>query len=199
MKAETIVWGAALASSAAAWIGLLISAISLSTSRRAIRITERQEERREPLLIPELRNGHFRTNPDGSARLYAFLIAVSNRSDTDNAIAHLELRLTYAVREGVDVTVKLPADTALPKGASQGAETRLAVPSSIGAHQTVSGWCFFRVERSILERPNTIQRYLIAVIDSHGIEATLEPIIVQEYRSEMGTPEMEPSKAVDHR
>jgi hypothetical protein len=192
MRPETIVWGAALASSAAAWLGLLISAISLSTSRRAIRITERQEERRKPLLIPELRNGHFRTSPDGSARLYTFLIAVSNRSDTDNAIAHLELRLTYAVREGIDVTMKLPADTAAAKTSPQGTEIRLAVPSSIGAHQTVSGWCFFRVERSILERPNVIQRYVIALIDSHGIEATLEPIIVQEYRSEMGTAEMEP-------
>jgi hypothetical protein len=198
MKPETIVWGAAVASAAAAWFGLLLSAISLSTSRKAVRITERQEERRRPLLVADLLQGHYQTTPDGDARVYMFQIAVSNRSDSNNAIARVELRITHNLRGSVDATLKLPADAPHRRDAAALAGDSLAIPSAIGAHQTISGWCSFRAERSILERPDRIRRYEIAIVDSDGNETMVEPIIVREYRSEMATSEMEPSRKMDH-
>ena len=98
-----------IASAIAAWVALLMSGGSLWMSRRAVRIAERQEKRREPLLKPYYRDGFYQPDADGG-RVYAFLLTVSNRSDSNNTIIELELRITYATPEGVEATLKVRAE-----------------------------------------------------------------------------------------
>ena len=178
---------AAIATAGAAWLALVLSFVGIHFSRKALRLQERQEDRRRPMLIPYLTDGFVRAAPDGSSRLYAFLLSVSNGSDADNAVASVDLRLTYTTRANVQMTVKVRSDAEVGKAFVDGSGPPLVAPARVDAHQTLSGWCFFRVEEEVLEG-STVERYIVALTDSHGIEATVEPMIVREYRRETETP-----------
>jgi hypothetical protein len=178
---------AAIATAGAAWLALLLSFLGIRFSRKALRLQEQQEGRRRPLLTPDLRDGFVRVAPDGSSRLYAFLLSGTNGSDSDNAVADVDLRLTYTTRASVLMTVKVRSNAEVGKAFVDGAGPPLVTPARVDAHQTISGWCFFRVEEAVLEG-STVERYIVALVDSHGIEATIEPMIVREYRGETETP-----------
>jgi hypothetical protein len=64
-------------------------------------------------------------------------------------------------------------------------EPRLLIPTDLSAHQTVLGWCILRVASSIFENIRKLDRHIIAATDSHGIEATVEPILLKEYDSDV--------------
>jgi hypothetical protein len=169
----------AIASAGAAWLALFLSLLNLHTSRRAIRLAERQDQRRQPQLVPYLQKAqlHFTPNKD---RVYAFSLSVSNRSDTGNAIAEAELRLTYGIPAGNEVTIKVRANAACGKAFEAMAGPPLSIPAEIGAHQTVHGWCYFGVSAALLENAK-VQRQTLALIDSHGIAAIVEPVVVAKH------------------
>jgi len=110
MSADKYEWPA-IASAAAAWLALLLSGSSVFISRRAMKIAERQEERRQPRLVPYYRDGFYQEDVSGKQRIYAFLIAISNRSDTNNTITELELRITYTNSDGVPLILKIRAES----------------------------------------------------------------------------------------
>ena len=141
---------ATIASAVAPWLALVLSLLSLRSSRRAVRLAEQQDERRRPSLVPYLRDGYVRTGSDESSRVYAFLLSVSNRSDSDNGIAEVELRLTYTTRMSVKMTVKVRSDPELGGAFADGDVPHLPRPARVDAHQTLLGWCFFRVEEAAL-------------------------------------------------
>jgi hypothetical protein len=176
---------ASIASALAPWVALLLSALSFRTSRKAFKLAEAQDERRKPLLFLYLRDGYFRRGQDGKSRLYAFLLSVSNRSDSANAIAELELRLTYTTQTNSVVTLRIRAEQERAEPMDQQIEPRLLIPTDLSAHQTVLGWCILRVASSIFENIRKLDRHIIAATDSHGIEATVEPILLKEYDSDV--------------
>jgi hypothetical protein len=177
------------ASAGAAWLALIISLINFIFSMKRER---RQEQRQKPLLIPYLQDGLVQRSSDHSSRIFAFLLSVSNRSDFNNAIADVEMRLTYAPSSGVQLTVKLVANAECGEAFAELAPRALSIPARLDAHQTLSGWCFFRVEEAVLEGSKWIEKHVVTLVDSHGIEASIEPIIVREYGSEV------PAPAQDH-
>jgi hypothetical protein len=179
------IW-AASASAVAAWLALGLSFLSLHSSRKAMRLAEQQEERRRPLLVPYLDDGYVRIGPNGGSRLYAFLLSVSNRSDSNNSVAEVERRLTYTTRADVQMTVKVRSNAQLGGAFGEGAGPPLPKPARVDAHQTALGWCFFRVEEAVLEG-SPIERYVVTLVDSHGNESTVKPIMVREYGHETQT------------
>jgi hypothetical protein len=76
-----------IASASAAWLALLLSVFNFRTSRKALQLSEKQEERRKPLLVPYLQQGYIWPGPRPNIRVYAFLLSISNRSDNNNAVA----------------------------------------------------------------------------------------------------------------
>jgi hypothetical protein len=174
---------AAIATAGAAWLALVLSFLSIGMSRKALRLQERQEDRRKPSLTPYLSDGFVRVASEGSSRLYAFLLSVSNGSDSDNTVAEVDLRLTYTTPASVQMTVKVRSNAEIGGAFVGGSGPPLVTPGRVDAHQTVSGWCFFRVEEAVLEG-SRIERYVVALLDSHGSEVTVEPKIVREYGGE---------------
>jgi hypothetical protein len=171
---------AAVATAIAAWMALLLSVLNFFTSRRALRISERQEARRKPSVVAYLQDGYIAVGVKPGSRVYAMLVSLSNRSDSDNAIAQAMLLLTYVKSNGTQLTFKVGADGELPKAFMDKSTSHLRIPIRIDAHQTVSGWCFFTVDEAILDG-SYIDRTQVAFIDTYGNESTVEPLIIREY------------------
>ena len=170
----------AVTSAIAAWIALLLSIVNVRTSRKALRLSEQQEERRKPSLSVYLQEGFI--SPSESARVYAFLLSVSNRSDNNNSVAEASLRLTYSKSEVSELTVRFPAraETPEPFRSNQG---RMPIPTRVDAHQVVSGWYFFSVDNAIIENAR-VERVIVTLRDTHGNDVTFEPMLLREYSDE---------------
>jgi hypothetical protein len=160
-------------------VALVISLASLSFSRRAIQLSERQEKRKQPLLVLELDDSYFEVL-QGGRRIYSFHLSVKNPSDSDNAIARVDMHLRYVLDSGISITAKLPAVELGDK-----ADTRkcLVAPLRVSAHDTVLGWCDFIVEPGVLNG-HQIEAYQIVVSDSQDAAATIEPLVVQMKQNE---------------
>lgn len=178
---------AAVASATAAWMALLLSCLSFVTSRKALRIAEQQEARRKPSVVVYLQDGYVSVGAKLGSRAYGILVSLSNRSDSDNAIAQALLLLTYVKSNGTQLTLKVGAEGEPPDAFADKSANHLRVPIRIDAHQTVSGWCFFAVEDAILEDSH-IDRTQVVFVDTHGNESTVEPLIIREYGNNVQTP-----------
>lgn len=164
-----------IAVAATAIAAFLVSLVSLFFSWRATQLADRQEARRKPQLLPRLLEGHFVALPNG-ARSYSFKLSVRNPSDSDNAVAAIDLHVSYAVRGGVMVTAKLPAS--VQRSEPPQATPAFAVPSKLAAHDAIAGWCDFLVEREILS--GGIESYRLVLTDSHEVQASVDVFIVRE-------------------
>jgi hypothetical protein len=127
-------------------------------------------------LVANLDDGYVR-RVTSDHRIYAFLLSVSNRSDNNNSLAVVELWLTYKTR-GAPITLKVRSDSTLETIADR--RKALTLPARIDSHQMVMGWCYFAILSEVVADPNSVQSYKIVCRDSHGLEVSVEPIIVRE-------------------
>ncbi|MGN6309005.1 MAG: hypothetical protein ACTHNN_05555 [Xanthobacteraceae bacterium] len=171
---------AAVASAIAAWVAFALSLFNLRTSQLALRISEAQESRRKPSIASYLQDAYITVGARPSARVYAVLVSLSNKSDNDNGIASTALHLTYAKKGGLEFTVKVSPEDPPPSFFADKSAKHLQVPFRIDAHQIVSGWAFFAVENAILEGAS-IKGTRFAFIDAHENETVVEPLNVREY------------------
>jgi hypothetical protein len=160
-----------------------------------LRISEQQEARRKPLVVAYLQDGYIAAGIEPGSRVYAILVSLSNRSDSNNAITQTILLLTYAKESGTQLTVKVDPEMEVPKAFTDKSVNHLRVPIRIDAHQAVSGWCFFAVDDAILEGAH-IDRTQLAFIDTHGNETTVEPLIIREYGNDVQTPSYQENNSI---
>ena len=163
--------------------GFCISIFNLYFAWQSCRLAREQERRRLPRLVPSLINGYFQDNKDVGGRAYAFHVTVTNPMDSNNAIAEADLAVTYLTPERTQMTVKLRANGSPALNFVKGQDTTLAVPVSISAHSAVSGWLRSQVPASLLADV-TIESYRSILTDPHREEASVAPILIQEYRDE---------------
>jgi hypothetical protein len=163
--------------------GFCISIFNLYFTWQSRRLAREQERRRLPRLVPSLVNGYFQDDKDAGARAYAFHVTVTNPTDSNNAIAEADLAITYLTAERTQMTVKLRANGSPALNFVKGQDTTLAVPASISAHNAVSGWLRFQVPAALLAGV-TIESYRLIFTDPHREEASVAPILIQEYRDE---------------
>ena len=96
-----------LAAALAAWVAAFFASLTARRSGRALRLAEQQEERRRPALVLYLQGGYLRRTDED--RVYMFLLAVSNPSDSNNAVARLDLRIKYRTGSEFPATVDVPS------------------------------------------------------------------------------------------
>ena len=154
----------------------VVSILSLVYARRSLRLAEEQDKRRQPRLVMNLVDSFFVPGVEGE-RAYCFRLTVQNPTDADNSISLLEMVVTYDVG-GVEMSAKLGAAQDLVEDA--GRRQQLAIPASIPAHGTVSGWCDFVIQSGTLGGP--IDGYELLATDSHKAAAHLELSVVRERR-----------------
>ena len=143
-------------------LALIVAVMSYRASAKATALSEQQEARREPRLILHLLDFYFVRVPDvAGARVYAFQMRLANPTDSDNAIADIELQVRYS--QQTQMSMRLRA----VDGAPAGETAALVVPSRVAAHDTISGWCYFFAPAELMAGM-TVEGYELAITDSHG-------------------------------
>ena len=170
---------ASIVAAGTAIAAFVVACMSFRISSRALRLSEKQERRKEPRLAPRLLDSYFENLAEGD-RVYSFSLSVGNPTDADNAIAQIEMHLRYFIDGAVSMTVKLPLSVVVGNTAND-ALPRLLAPSRIAAHDTVSGWCDFVVKPGILSG-HIIDGYQIVLTDSHQAETAVDALVVSEKR-----------------
>jgi hypothetical protein len=173
----------------ALWIALVSLLISFASAvfslwstmiaKRSLRLSEEQAKARLPNLVPYLLDGLVRTVNESKKRIYAFSLSLSNRSDSDNSLSALELRIIYNHENGVSSNILMPHDFKLAQDFGLEGSDPFIIPTNINAHGTIAGWAFFKIDNSIL-RDVIIDKYEIRFLDAHGKESSVEPIILRE-------------------
>ena len=182
MAFEASFWVAVL-SAVAAWVAALFACSSARTSKRSLQLAELQERKRRPKLVPYLSEAYYMPASLDKDTIYAFSLSISNPSDIDNAIAFLELQVTYSIQVGTKMTSKVSHDPTLSINFSDSKPTHFSVPERIDAHQTIAGWAFFKIDKTLITGFD-INSYKLIIIDSHDVESHLEPILVREFVDE---------------
>lgn len=173
-----------MANLAIALLALLIAVLSFIVSYKAFQLAQKQDERKRPLLVPSLLGGYVHFRGDKKVRVYAFLLSISNPSDSNNALANIELHITYRMPAQVQVTTRLLSSSSRGDAFAKLSEfSILSTPARLDAHQTLTGWAVFHVSEGIL-KDATVEGYTVALFDSHGIKSSVEAIMVQEYKDE---------------
>jgi hypothetical protein len=151
-----------------------------STARRALRISERQEARRESLLTLHLIEPVAWSQASTSERILGFHILVSNPADRPTSLVTVELHLTYTAHD-VLTTVKVPlagdvSGTVVPTEVAT-----VDLPVRVDANDAVSGWFLFRVSHELTGWA-PVERYDVVIRDVHGIEESLQVTVFREVR-----------------
>jgi hypothetical protein len=157
---------------------------SRKIARRALAISQNQEERRQPHLEIYFADGYRRYIP--TKQIFGFMLSVMNRSDSNNSIAMAELKVEYLIGENHRGNCRVPHNREV---AEQAVETQtknakiFAIPERVDSHQTIAGWLFFALDNKIIGG-KTIDRHTIMLTDSHGTVTETEPIAVKEWMNE---------------
>ncbi len=167
-----------LAAAVAAWVAAIFAYLTARRAGRALRLAEQQEERRRPILALYIQGAYLRRVDED--RIYMFLLSVSNPSDSNNAIARIDLRIEYRTASNFLAAVDVPSVSQDDEMFGGDSHSRLEIPIRVDAHHTVAGWVFFRVKKALLE-DCTVDTYVIVATDSHGGRASIETALVQEF------------------
>lgn len=164
-----------IATATTAIIAIFLSVFSLYYARESLKLARAQDRRREPKLSVNYIEGRYSTDPTTNARIYRLQISIGNPSDSDNAVARAEFRLTYRLADGTEMTARLQP------GIGQG-DGGLRLPMRIGAHETLAGWCEFPVTSAIVEG-NRIEGYELELTDTHDQMVSVTPLLLSEHHN----------------
>lgn len=166
-----------IAACGAAWIGAALSIINARRAGKSLLLQEEQEARRRPNLAIFLDRGYYRKV--GEQRVYSFLISIMNRSDNNNSIARLDLKINYRSSDDFAASVNVPALANPTNELAQRDSAPICVPIRIDAHQTVIGWVYVQVNVAMLDG-RTLDDYSLIATDVHGGSTIVDSILLQE-------------------
>jgi hypothetical protein len=170
-------------------IAAAISWRAYSIAARSLSISERNEKRRQPALTVYLAQAH-QTNL-ASHVVFMFAVSIGNPTDIDNAVARIELCLAHMAGDTNQTRVVMrfdhdPTVLAAEPTIDLGPPTILQLPLRIDAHQTGAGWMLFSVPNGLLNEVS-LESYTIVIEDTHGQSTVIEPIIIQQWISDVAT------------
>jgi len=164
----------------AAIVSIWSAIVSARAANRSLTISEQQESRRQPFLNLYLFKGYYKQVK--LDRIFAFSMSASNARDTDNAIVHLELEVSYVSTQNICMKVKVPHDMSLVKDFSEGEIKPFGLPTPVLSHQAVAGWALFNVSEALLNK-GVLDGYRIVLTDTHGIVTVFDPGIPREIKN----------------
>lgn len=162
------------------WLSLFVSLGSLFIAGKAYRLAANREQRSAPDLSIYLETAYVLRQPDESQRIFALLIAVSNRSDSPNAIARAELELLARTPAGVEMPIRLPLIANLEKKFPEHVSSALVVPCPLTPRQTLKGWCYFHAPAGMIPSDQRVLDQLLMITDSNGLVSWAKPDLLNE-------------------
>jgi hypothetical protein len=160
-----------VASAIIAAFALLVTFSNRRTARKALGLSQRQEERRAARLDLSLTDGISWRPVGGGCRWIGVQVLAVNPTDRDGSLVAADLHVTYTLESGDGVVVKVPhgaAGVTLPEGI-----TALDIPTPLQANGAVSGWLMFKLDDALIA-DRAIERYDAVVRDSRGPVETVQ-------------------------
>ena len=155
--------GSLLVASVTGWFGVRFS-------RRALRLSERQEARQN--LQPDLYLNTSRAWRTDSGRVLAALVRVSNPSERGTSIVAADLRLSYYADDTL-VVIKVPHNQAAGIGLLPSDSDVCSLPRDIPGRSATVNWLCFSVQDALTGgRP--VDRYELDLRDVSGSSLTLQ-------------------------
>jgi hypothetical protein len=172
-----------VASAAIAVLALVVAFSNRTIARKALTLSERQEERRVARLELSYNEAVSWRLAGNAWRWIGVDILAVNPTDRDGSIISAELHVTYTTSAGVGAVVKLAHDAASP---TRGGREPLRLPLHISANGAVRGWLGFKLPDDLVG-PEAIQRYDATVRDSRGPIETMQLGVLKECRDDPTT------------
>jgi hypothetical protein len=166
----------AAASAIIALGSLLVSWSNRRTARKALALSERQEERRAARLDVDLIEAvSWRDADPAGSRWIGVHIRAVNPTDRDGSIIAADLHVTYTTPGGTLLVVKVPNSSDVRPPMPQ----PLALPVPLSANGGVQGWLMFEL-KSGLTGGGAIDRYSVLLRDGRGISKEVEAWALKE-------------------
>ncbi|WP_157545434.1 hypothetical protein [Hamadaea tsunoensis] len=166
-----------LGSAVIAILALLVAVSNRNTARQALALASQQEERRVARLTVTLDEAVSWRRQEASRWVGIKILAV-NPTDRDAALVGADLHVTYTLRSGRTMTLKLRHETtgeAFPDGV-----VAIDLPVRLQANGAVAGWLTFPLPADLFPAGAGIDRYDAVLQDSRGISATVSASILRE-------------------
>lgn len=150
-------------------VAVVLGLRNRGTSKKALRLAERQEERRNSRI--DLYINDSIEWKQTAARVVGIHAVVANPTDGPTSLVHAELHVTYDLG-GTVTTIRIRAETSDPTGLPPGVAS-LELPARLDANDAVSGWLLFLLKDGLTgDRP--VERYDLIARDVHGKEESVQ-------------------------
>ncbi|HDH26346.1 MAG TPA: hypothetical protein ENH00_09160 [Actinobacteria bacterium] len=158
-----------LAAVAAAWTAAIFTVVYALYTKAQLRIAREQERRREPRLDIYVVESYAYRPQGGASRTLLIQLLVRNPTDSENAIAMLEMRVTYVMPNRSEFHLRLPHNAALTSAVAPARP--FEIPTQVPAHGAVQGWALLELPDAVAPS-GEIAVYEVLLTDSHGIPST---------------------------
>jgi hypothetical protein len=154
-----------------------ISVSQAQIAKRALKLSLLQDARRNARLDLDLKESAT-WRPLGKACKYIGVrVLAVNPTDSQATLTGAELRISYSIRAGKIVVLKVSHD------ASEGDVPRelvgLNLPAALPSNGALEGWLFFRLDDALIGDAS-VEHYEVMVSDSRGISQSVYPWIMKE-------------------
>lgn len=173
---------AAIASASLAFLALMVSLANRRTAKKALSLSEAQEERRAARLDLSLDESVAWRADSGGGRYVGMKVTAVNASDRDGALVRADLHVTYESTAGHSHLVKIPhtGDASIP-----GRGESLRLPASLANNGALSGWLVFEIAPGLLGGGHA-SRYDAVVSDSRGLVEVVQAAVLHDIGSDAG-------------
>lgn len=168
---------APVGSAIVAAVAFLVSLSNRATAKKALRLSETQENRRAARLDLSMTEGVSWRPPGEPRRWIGMHVLAVNPTDRDGSLVGADLHVTYTTADGDPMMVKVPhgpAGTTLP-----GEIVALEIPMRLPSNGAVAGWLVFKLDDGVVGG-GEIDRYDGVVRDSRGLTETLQAWVLRE-------------------
>lgn len=138
----------AIVSVAVVLTGVFIAYRSSRIANTSLRLNEEKARARKPNLVADWTEGFVRKTPTGSGRIYAFSLLLSNRADTNNALASIELNIKFLRGDGTLGNRLLVHNEKLLEHLGLDSASPFDLPARLSSRDTITGWAIFELDDS---------------------------------------------------
>jgi hypothetical protein len=160
-------------------ISLIALFISSRTAKKSYALSLEQERRTQPSLELYIRDSYICPASPSIPRIFFFQVMVTNTSDAPNSVREVRLALKYGKERGVISTVAIPHNADHMKHLKTNHHDPLNPPFSIAARSVLGGVAVFSMPDD-LTKNSVIESYTVEVVDTFGLKAGAEAILLKE-------------------
>ncbi len=166
----------------AAWVAAAFSYKSYRVSKRALDLSESQNEALKTNIVAYLADSFRAYDPIKEEGKYIFSIAYSNRSEASDSITEVYLE-TFYVNSNDRVSHLISQHEECSREWLTGGAEPASLPIIITPRSSITKWFIFKVP-AVAENSKRVEKYRVVARNAHGDEFTVQSYILREIKYE---------------